>query len=290
LDPIVEEVLMGCLAVKPEERFAIGQLRLHKAFDFCREEYVSEFDSKLKNSYFPQVSYKISESNIQSNAAKEQRRSDLENQKSFIIKSLIRYWDVSRFYFTNALWLNENYTGFQLLKFLLAKRGVQKLSTLLHFLNQRKPAQLPNDKELTLSCSHEAWEHFMNSPDSKSLGDKITFDHSEAKEFFQIINNETQSVYGGQVDLINDDMKAVISRGDLSDCLNVAVKDLMDQDTMNGQGDGPNLDKCWDFCILDRFEANEYDEERCNLADFRKEVQTFTWAQKKNGIANYLAK
>jgi serine/threonine protein kinase len=276
LDPIVEEVLIGCLAVKPEERFAIGELRLHKAFDFCRHEYVSELDSKLKKSYFHQVSDKIPESNIQSNAAQEQRRLDLENQKSFIIENLMRYWEVSRFYYTNALWLNENCSGFQLLKFLLAKRGVQKLSTILYFLNQRKPTQLPNDKELTLSCSHEAWEHFMDSPDSKSLRDKIIFDHSEATEFFQIINNETQSVYGGHVDFINDDMKSLISRGDLSDCLNVVVKDLMDQDTINGQVVGPNLDKCWDFCILDKFEANEYDQERYNLADSRKEVQAFT--------------
>lgn len=183
LDPIFEQVLMGCLAVKPVERFEIGKLRLHKAFEFCREEYLSELESKLKKSYFPQVSYKIPESNIQSNTAQEQRRSDLENQKSFIIENLMRYWEASRFYYSNALWFNENCFAFQLLKFLLAKRGVQKLSTLLHFLNQTKPTLLPNEKELTLSCSHEAWEQFMDSPDSKSLRDKISLTILKPRNF-----------------------------------------------------------------------------------------------------------
>ena len=288
LDPIVEEVLMGCMAAKPGERFAVGQLRLHKAFDFCREEYVSELDSKLKKSYLAPFSDNVLESYIPSLDFQEQRKSDLENEKSSIIETLNRYRDISRLYYTNAIWLNENCSGFQLLKFLLAKRGVQKLNTLLHFLNQSK--EVPNDKELTLSCSHEAWEHFMDSPNLKSLRDKIIVELSEAIEFFQFINNETKSVYGGHVDLINDDMKSVISRGDLSDCLNVAVKDLLNQDTVNGQGDGPNLDKCWDFCILDKFEASQYDEKRCDLAEFWKELQTFTYDQKKNGIASYLFK
>lgn len=203
---------------------------------------MSELDSKLKKSYLAPFSDNVLESYIPSPDFQEQRKSDLENEKSSIIETLNRYRDISRLYYTNAIWLNENCSGFQLLKFLLAKRGVQKLNTLLHFLNQSK--EVPNDKELTLSCSHEAWEHFMDSPNLKSLRDKIIVELSEAIEFFQFINNETKSVYGGHVDLINDDMKSVISRGDLSDCLNVAVKDLLNQDTVNGQGDGPNLDKC----------------------------------------------
>ena len=122
LDTIVEEVLMGCLAAKPEARFGIGELRLHRAFEFCRNQYASKLDRTLGKSYFnPQVSGKMSmmpQSNIQRVDVQEQRRMDLENQKCSIIEALMKYRNVSMFYYTNARWLNANYSDLDFTIFL----------------------------------------------------------------------------------------------------------------------------------------------------------------------------
>jgi len=296
LDPIVEEVICGMLAAKPEKRFGIAELRMHKVFDFCRNQYASKLDRTLGQSYFnPQAGLKstMPQSNIRKIDAAEQRRMDLDNQKSSIIESLMKYRNVSMFYYTNARWLNANYPDLDFTIFLLAKRGVQKLSILLHFL--KTETQVPNHKELTLDCTAEGWKHFVSSSESEFIGLLVTIiaDVAEARGFFQTVYEKTQNVFAGASQqmraVINDDMNSVLA-GMLVDCLKNAVKFLLSEVAKSGQQTGPHINVCMYFCILDNFEGKQNDEKRYNLADFIKQVKTFTYSDKMELLNGYLNK
>jgi hypothetical protein len=58
------------------------------------------------------------QSNIQRVDVQEQRRMDLENQKCSIIEALMKYRNVSMFYYINARWLNANYSDLDFTIFL----------------------------------------------------------------------------------------------------------------------------------------------------------------------------
>ena len=155
--------------------------------------------------------------------------------------------------------------------------------------------QVPNHRELTLDCSQEGWEYFMKSPDSEYISLLVTIiaDVSKARGFFQTIYEKTQSVFAGASqhmrNIINDDMNSVLS-GMLTECLKNAVKFLVGEVNRNGQREGPHINVCVYFCILDNFEAKRRDEKRYNLADFIKQVKTFTYEGKMELLNTYLNK
>ena len=66
------------------------------------------------------------------------------------------------------LWGLEGFQGYEITIFLLAKRAVQKLAVLYHFLEKKL---VPDHGELSLECSKELWQEFVD----KFLGDAEKF-------------------------------------------------------------------------------------------------------------------
>jgi len=48
----VENLLMGMLETRVDDRYSIADLRHHKAFEFCRNQFASRLDRTLNQSYF----------------------------------------------------------------------------------------------------------------------------------------------------------------------------------------------------------------------------------------------
>jgi len=48
----VENLLIGMLDIRVDDRYSIADLRHHKAFEFCRNQFASRLDRTLNQSYF----------------------------------------------------------------------------------------------------------------------------------------------------------------------------------------------------------------------------------------------
>ena len=99
------------LATKVDDRYSIEQLRTHKAFEFCRNQFASKLDRTLNQSYFSgaptnQLSG-MAANNIIRIDDSEKKKMELMNQFNFVIEELIRFRNVSKFYYSNAEWLMQ---------------------------------------------------------------------------------------------------------------------------------------------------------------------------------------
>jgi len=294
IKPEYEDLLMGMLANDVDKRYSIADIRMHRAFDFCRNQFASKLDRTIMQSQFG--------TNIQSNLNKKEinnydpeqfKKMELMNMCHFISEDMLKYRNVSKFYFSNAQWLLKNAPDHDLTIFLMAKRACQKFGVLYYFLKNK---MFPNHPELTIqNITNEGWQFFLKSDECMGLTCSIITDTYEARQLFEQVSEKALVTFASASkairDLLNDDMN-ISYTNIIEDCMKNVVKFLLEE-TMKRPSDpvnGQRLNVCLYLCILEGFEKKTNNELTYKLSDFVMQVRQFSNEEKSSLIQNFLTK
>ena len=290
----IEDLLMGMLKHNVDERYGVDELRMHRAFDFCRNQFASKLDRTLLASQFG--------TGFKSNLNKQQvgnfdpeqfKKMELMNQCHFISEDLLKYRNVCKFFFSNAEWLLKNAPDHDLTIFLMAKRATQKFAILYYFL---KNEIFPNNAELSLqNCTQDGWKYFLQSDERAGITSSVIHDISESRKLFEKVLEKSLVTFASASkavrDLLNDDMNT--SYTNITEiCMKHVVKHLL-EDAMTSGNDplnGQRLNVCLYLCILEGFEKKTNNEQTYKLSDFVMQVRQFTNEEKSGLIQNFLVK
>lgn len=243
--------MYGMLEKKVQDRLSIAELRSHRAFEFCRNQFASKLDRKLNQSYFTAgMSNQLSSmaaNNVQRISPEEQKKMEMMNECNFIIEDLLKFRNASKFYYSNALWLMQNCPDLDFTIFLMAKRAVQKFSIIYYYL---KNEIFPNHKELSLqNCSLEGWNFFLKREERAGITCTIINDLVDARSIFEEALAKATNTFNGSSkavqEVINDDMN-VTHTNMIEEFMKNAVKVLVNSTVMNPKDpmNGQKLNVC----------------------------------------------
>ena len=247
----IEDLLMGMLKYDVEQRYSIDELRMHKAFDFCRNQFASRLDRTLFVSLF---GIRPESNLIKQHVNKfDSENMEVLNQIHFITKCLCKYRDFCKFYLRITEWLLKNAPDEDVTIFLMAKRTIQKLSVLDDYIRNEI---FQNNSELTIeNCTQDAWEYFLCSDDYTKMTGIIIKDKLESRKLFEKAQEKatvTFSTYSKTIcDMLNDNTNVHHDKI-LGDYIKCAAKHLFKKAliTENSPLNDKRFDMCLYLCIL----------------------------------------
>lgn len=298
LPEVIEDLLMGMLKYNPVERYGVDDLRMHRAFDFCRNQFASKLPRSLMDSQFDtRIKNKLNKEQVGNFDNEQSKKMKLLNQKHFISQRLLNYRNVCKFYYSNADWLFKNTPDHDLIIFLIAKRATQKFAILYYYL---KNEFLPKHPDLDIeNCTEEEWKFFLNSDERAGIQSEVIKDLVESGTLFEKVLTNAKITFKGSSNsihsLLNSDMNVSYTNIMREGMVHLAfyLFDEAKTEAIRKENDPLNVQRfnvCIYLCILIDFESNIQKEKSYKLSDFTQQVRQYQVEQKTRIIESFLKK